>query len=364
MHKVKIAEITSYDDKKISIFLDEFIPKDTDFKNKRILIKPNLLMAAGPDAAVTTHPLFVKEVIGILKDRGARALFLADSPGANFINYEKVLKATGMRQICDLYDVNILRVEEYKPKKVFDFIVSSIIDDFDLIINLPKLKTHSLMGLTLSVKNIFGLIPATHKVLMHKHVPDVAYLAERLYNFYKSLEHKMLNILDGIVAMEGDGPSRGNPVNINIVAGSINAVALDIAITEFLGFKAEFCRTNSAAINCGFNKDDIDVEYLNFNRLSNVKILKKPSSLKVNYVPDFIKSWFAGAISVKPFIVEKKCIKCKFCIKSCPFDAIKEIDNRIFIVKKMCLECFCCYEICEYNAINLHRSVLHRVFIR
>lgn len=291
---------------------------------------------------------------------GVENICLADSPSAYFNNYNYVLKKTEIKDVCDKLKINILRIESYKPKIYGGIFASSIIDNFDLIINLPKLKTHSLMGLTLSVKNLYGLIPGTLKVSLHGKYPNNEILAEKLYRFSESISGKVVNILDGIVGMEGEGPSRGRPINTSMVLLGCDTIALDIVAARFLKLPINFCMTNKVAIKKGFDINNIEVhgDDCSFQRR-----IKKPISFSVNYIPDSIRKRVAKVIYVKPVIDNRKCTVCKSCLDACPVKAIEYIDKSVIINSKQCIECYCCYEICEFGAIYLKRSLLHRLFV-
>jgi len=359
MNKVYVKDINSYFDDGLYLFIEKFIDdnklifKDT----KVILLKPNMLQASPPENGVTTHPEFIRAVIKVLKKCGDFRILLGDSPGANFKNYEKVLKVTGIKQICEDEKVEIISIESYAPLNIDGIIISSVFKEVDLIINLPKLKTHSLTGLTLAVKNLFGLIPGTNKVNYHRKNPIDVDLADSIFKIYNLVKDKSLHILDGIIGHEGDGPSRGTPVNLNLVAASTDGVLLDMAICDILTLDRKTCLTNHSAIKKGYD--------VNVKLTENVykRKIKLPISKRMFSIPEFLKSLLAKGIYVKPEVNEN-CIGCLLCLKSCPVYAIKSTTNkRVIIDKSKCIECFCCHEVCESGAIDLKRSFLHRIIV-
>lgn len=361
MHKVFLKEVENYSSSDLTLFIDDFFYENRNiFQNiRKILIKPNILQACSPDRGVTTHPEFIEKVVIGVQKIGDFELFLGDSPGANFSNYEDVLRKTGILEICNRHGVKTVKFENYQPVKHGDIIVSSVIDEMDLIINLPKLKTHSLTGLTLGVKNLFGLVPGTNKVNYHRNFPKDTRLAEAIYKIYKIVQAKTLCLLDGIVAHEGDGPSKGTPVKLGIVMGSLSEVALDISVCRVLELKDDFCLTNEAAMSDGFDTADIALE----NKQIRKKI-KVPVTKRFIKIPEKLKQVVAGKIYVKPQI-NNNCIKCLLCLKSCPVCAIGFNKNKeLHIDTKKCVECFCCHEVCESGAVDLKRSFLHKVMIK
>lgn len=358
MKKIYKAHCENYGDEALRKMIDSyFISERKRLEGaKKILIKPNLLSASEPERAVTTHPEFVKTVIDALKFYTKAELMLGDSPGANFGKYEKVLEVTGMAAVAEETGVKIVRIEAFEPVNRNGIIYSSVADDVDIILNLPKLKTHSLTGMTLAVKNLFGLVPGTKKVGYHRDFPQDNILAEQIFKYFSLLGEKTMNILDGIVGMEGDGPSKGNPVTLGIAAASSDAVGLDIAVTRMLGISDSFCLTSKAAIDAGYDVSNVDVPD------ANVCLIKLPMSKKM-YLPASIKKLVANMVYVKPLILNEKCIKCMLCMKSCPVDAITVTNDFPFVNKKKCIECFCCHEVCESDAIGLQRSLLHKIMV-
>lgn len=352
MNKVYIYKVDNYEsiNSLISSYFEDI--KSRLKKCKTILLKPNLLQASSPDRGITTDPDFVRSVVLGLKKLSDFKILLGDSPGAN-MNYKKVLEKTGINKVCEELGVEIIRFEGFRPKQKNGFIYTGIVDDVDVIINMPKLKTHSLTGLTLGVKNLFGIIPGSNKVNFHRNYPNNRDLGSKILEFYYLFHEKVITLLDGVTAHEGDGPSRGNPTYVGLVAFSEDTIALDIAVTERLGFDITFCKTNPTNYRYEIMMDD-NVTF---------KKIKLPISMKVN-LPDYVKKWVSDKVYVKPFIIDKKCIKCGFCKNSCPADAIEYGESGYRVINDRCIECFCCHEVCESDAIYLRRSIMHRMFVK
>ncbi|PLX65803.1 MAG: hypothetical protein C0602_13835 [Denitrovibrio sp.] len=352
------AQCSGYADDALPGLIESYFESESERlkRAKLILIKPNLLSAAAPEKAVTTNPDFIKTVINILKSYTDAELWMGDSPGANFGKYERVLEVTGIQKTADETGVKIVRVESFKPITKDGFTYSSLADEPDIILNLAKLKTHSLTGLTLAVKNLFGLIPGTSKVGYHRDFPVDEELADRLYKFFALLDSKTMNIIDGIVGMEGDGPSKGTPVKLGITAASSDAVGLDITVTRMIGLKDDFCLTTKAALSAGYDPSHIETPK------ADIPVIKLPMTKKM-YLPPFLKALFAKQVYVKPLVLNEPCIKCMLCVNSCPVDAITLVDGYPFVNNKKCIECFCCHEVCESDAVGLERSWLHKLLV-
>ena len=361
MYSVFLREIQNYSSIELENFVDNFFIQNMYIfeKVEKILLKPNILQGCSPERGVTTNPEFIEKIILSIKKIKPFEIFLGDSPGANFGNYEDVLKKTKILEVCNKHGVGIVKFENYPPLKIGSFIISSVINEMDLIVNLPKLKTHSLTGLTLGVKNLFGLVPGTNKVTYHRNMPKDVMLAEAIYHIYKIVEEKTVCILDGIIAHEGDGPSRGNPTKLGIVMASTCEVALDMAVCRMMELEEEFCLTNKAALNDGFDKSMIKIDNPHIRRK-----IKLPMAKSVMKVPERLKQFLANKIYVKPY-VNNNCTKCLLCLKSCPVGAVQiSTDKNVFINDEKCVECFCCHEVCESSAIDLKRSLLHRLVVK
>lgn len=359
MNNIFTAQCRGYADAAVARLIENYFKSERDRlkKARRILLKPNLLSASPPERAVTTNPIIIRLAAELLRKYTDAELWLGDSPGANFGRYNDVLHVTGIGPAAVDSGVRVVRVESFEPVTRDGFVYSSLADEVDIILNLPKLKTHALTGMTLAVKNLFGLIPGTAKVGFHRDFPVDTVLGEQIYKYFTLLGHKTMNILDGITGMEGEGPSKGKPVDLGILAASSDAVALDIAATRMVGLRDNFCLTTRAALESGYDSSGINVPE------TNVRLIKLPSTKRL-YLSPALKKLVAKQVYVKPRVLNDKCIKCMLCMQSCPVDAITITEQFPLVDKKQCIECFCCHEVCESDAVGLDRSWLHRLMVR
>jgi uncharacterized protein (DUF362 family) len=211
---------------------------------ERILLKPNLLSAKEPERHITTHPEVVRALIRLVKEAGATPL-LGDSPGGAIKGVARVWEKTGMKKLADEENVELVNFEtigaveiEIHHPKIKSIHVSKAVLDCDGIINIPKLKTHSLMIFTGCIKNLFGIIPGLRKAEYHKLAPfpdEFGHLLGEIYLYVK--DRIRLNLVDGIVGMEGNGPSSGELRKMDVIVAGADGVAVDTAITAMLGFK-------------------------------------------------------------------------------------------------------------------------------
>ncbi|MDD5020509.1 MAG: DUF362 domain-containing protein [Endomicrobiaceae bacterium] len=343
----------------------------------KILIKPNLLSARRPDEAITTHPSIVKAVIKIVKSCGATP-FIGDSPGNVLKGIEHIWQQTEMAKIAEEENVKLITFENTGIKKIEinhptikTIALANIIFDFDSIINIPKLKTHTLMGLTCGVKNFYGCVPGITKIEYHKLAASPHDFALLLSEIYKVLKDKILfTVLDGVEGLEGNGPStRGIKRNYNIICVSRDTVALDTYITKCVEKNYEknfFIKTLKNVGNTDFGSFELiggNVEKFNFE---NVKL---PITKILNIIPVWLArlvgKYIGKLIWIKPVIEQDKCVKCGQCIKSCPAKTITKQNNGIiYIDKSNCISCFCCHELCGYKAIDIELSLLAKLFIK
>ena len=235
MEKVVIGTCDSYDVKGLKRLLNSSFQEIAwTIGSAKVLIKPNLLSAKTPEKAVTTHPAIIQAIAELLKDYSCD-VFVGDSPG--YGSQDKVLIYSGVMNIIKYlglsiakFNLNIIK-ESYGGLSPYrHFLFGEDPDDFDVVMNVPKLKTHTMMGLTLGVKNTFGFIHAHEKAKWHLRAgQDRSLFASILIDIHR-LAKPSITILDGIIGMDGDGPSSGRPRSLGVLGISKDAFALDESI--------------------------------------------------------------------------------------------------------------------------------------
>ncbi|MFH1459772.1 MAG: DUF362 domain-containing protein [Candidatus Omnitrophota bacterium] len=317
---------------------------------QKVLLKPNLLKIAHPDTAVTTHPEFIRAVVKVVKKKTPH-IFIGDSPG-------------GLIKIDELYDqcgiLKIVQDENIKLVK-FDNIVMSgeipfarVKDEVDVIVSLPKFKTHNLTMITAAVKNMFGLVAGLYKVQCHKQAPNFRVFAKELARIYGMVKPH-LTIMDAVVAMQGPGPAAGDPYPLNLILAGDDAVALDAVITKIIGVDPFVVPTTkeAAALNLGegnLKKINICGEPLEKVRVFDFKL---PQIMMLGKIPNFIAAALLRLIPLMMSIDDLKCNKCLMCKDICPQGAISRQKGKMKINFKHCILCLCCSEICPANAVYL-----------
>ncbi len=335
---------------------------------ERILVKPNLLIGKRPEAAVTTHPSVVKALIRLVREAGAVPV-VGDSPGwgsgtrvAEKCGIMDVLRESGT-EFVELKTPVLVENSTGRTFKRLEVAREAL--DFDGIINVPKLKTHAQMFLTLGVKNIFGCVPGKLKAQAHLTAGvDTASFAQMLLDLYLFLRPR-LTVMDGIVAMEGNGPGSGDPRPLGLVFASGDAVAMDRVITDVLGARPDDSPILKRAREldlAGTRKEQIEVlgEEVRGVMVSDFRF---PPLIGTNFtanLPYFIDRRVRRALTSRPHISVKKCTGCDVCVHICPA-GVMESGDRITIDYDKCIRCYCCQETCPEGAISVRQGWLKRV---
>ena len=375
MIEVVAKKCQNYDMKKLKNHFSEIF-YSTNFLNKlkslnSVLLKPNLLGPYSPEKGVTTHPVFIAALVELLKDYNVE-ISLFDNPGGN-LKYNEVLQKCGMSDLAKKYDIEILEPVNsgiYKFDKEPEYIISKPFLDCQAIINLPKLKTHTLTLFTGAIKNFYGIVPGLAKSEYHRIAPNPTKFAKIVVDIYSIVKDKIIfNLMDGIIGMDGSGPSSGNSKNFGVILGSSDAIALDFCASKMMGYNPKKIPTIMfAAERYGISHQEIQLQgdFEETYKLENVNIRE---SKITNKIIRLFSSPFKGFIRkffwAYPDFLPDKCYKCGNCVKSCPVSALK-ISEESFIPelnRDKCILCLCCIEICPENAVSLKKSLLGKILL-
>jgi uncharacterized protein (DUF362 family)/Pyruvate/2-oxoacid:ferredoxin oxidoreductase delta subunit len=321
-----------------------------------VLIKPNMLTDRSPEEAVTTHPEVVRAVIRAVRECGGRPS-VADSP-ASAVKLEQVWRKTGFQQMCQEEDTPLLNLERAGSvafaEDGFSFFVAKPVVQSDVLISVPKVKTHVLTTFTAAVKNLYGTLPGYQKAQLHEAYPRPADFG-RLLSAIHSRVKPALNIADGIVGMEGDGPSAGSPVRFGFLASSDSAIALDTALCALLGIpiSAVPYLTHAPPAAREFQMAGAALPRLAVSRV------RVPSTLPARLFPKSLVRLLQRFLWVRPQVCDA-CIRCGRCVESCPAGALvlESADPRPRLTPEKCIGCCCCHEICPPKAIRMTLSPL------
>ena len=336
--------------------IDKYIKKDA-----KVFIKCNCVGPFAPDMGITTHPVFVEAVIKVIKNKTDN-IILGDNPATRDILF--TLKKTKIFPLLEKYNIKMLdqsqivTIHNDNAKVYSSFEVSKEIIDCDILINLAKLKTHTLTYMTGCHKNYFGLIYGLNKAGWHvkaNNPVDFAIAFNDLYGaLLQSFKNKViLNFTDGILGLELDGPSTGGrPKMANAILASTDAVSCDVVACQL--------------VNLDANKLILakEAEERKIGDFSNIEIVgDNLSSFDVHFDPPtnniggkglalLRKPIFRNALLEHPKVDHSKCIRCGECAKICPPHTMKIKPKEFPRLKaSKCIRCWCCAEVCPQNAI-------------
>ncbi len=342
-------------------------------KGETVLLKLNLLMKKRPEEATTTHPMFVKALAEILIEYGTKVV-IGDSPGGPF--NEKMLK--GLYKYCGIeevanevgaelnYNTNTLDVKNEKGIILKSMEVAEMIKNVDKIISVSKLKTHGMMLFTGAVKNMFGIIPGLHKAEYHFKMPHIEDFSQALLDISLYAD-PVLSFMDGIVGMEGAGPSAGEPRDIGVVLASTSPSHLDVVATTIVNIDPLKVPTILRAVERKIIKGNLDDIELVGDSIDKFKIndFKAPNIRSVHFIkdnePSLIRSLSNKLLQPKPVFNHAECIGCRDCANNCPAKVIEMVNKKPVVNLEGCIRCFCCQELCPEKAIDIHRPILMKL---
>ncbi|MBI2865635.1 MAG: DUF362 domain-containing protein [Chloroflexi bacterium] len=341
----------------------------------RELLKVNLLVGSPPEKAITTHPSVVRTLIRLVRSAGGvpevgDCCGFEGPPSAG--RYRAACRLSGFKQVCDEQGVELVHlsadsVEVDNPigRAFKRFTLARRAMDADLIVNLPKLKTHGLTLFTGGVKNNFGLLPGLLKPEMHLRAQGAEGFAQMLVDLLAAVR-PALTVMDAVVGMEGDGPRNGRPKQVGAVIASADPVSLDAVACQIVGIRPQMVPTTRLAHEQGVGVGD----------LAQIKVLgESPEALRVVgfQIPAAPEALFRatgflrfmqGRLVAKPALRAAACEACWVCVEHCPSVALSENGKAPVFDYDKCIRCYCCQELCPHDAIRLQRPLLARLLVR
>lgn len=344
---------------------------------EKILLKPNLLTGALPQKAITTHPAVFSAVVKLLREAGCNRLSYGDSPGNPATPPDKAASMAGISgeaerlgvEKADFDHGSVVRFPEGKKAK--SFYLCNGVQEADALINLCKMKTHALERITGGVKNLYGCVCGFNKATGHAMHPSSESFAEMLADLNRCVNPR-LHIMDGITAMEGNGPSSGTPKAMNVLLFSADPVAMD----------AVFCAlvdVDPATVPTCVSAEAVGVGTMRFE---SIRVLTPDGEIAVQEAakrfgkPDFDvdrkklrRSFLLKLMPLLPFLEhrprvdKKKCVACGLCEKACPVPekAVHSGNGKKAVYDyKKCIRCYCCQEMCPAKAISVRRNPFSR----
>ena len=330
-----------------------------------VLLKVNLISPKSPDTAAITHTEFVRTITRILKQRGC-IVWIGDSSGGAIAGTAPTARSfivSGLKQVAEEegaviknFDLEGVEAVSVDNPFVSEMHLAKPVFQADLVINLPKLKTHSAAMFTGAVKNIFGLVPGLKKADYHRIAPSPTDFGHVIASMHK-VTAQGLHIMDGIIAMQGEGPTAGTVYNANKILMSTDPLALDTVAAHMIGLTVDDIPILSVARDEGLGE----------SRLSQVALLgdyDTPPKLKGFRLPRYMRrirlrnyGFVSSALrflKTRPRINLEKCQHCNMCVESCPVHVIDKATKEIDYTQ--CIECMCCHELCSYQAVELRKD--------
>lgn len=381
MEKVALLKCTDYDvdniEKKLregfellggTSFLRTLIPK-----NSKVLLKPNFLSVIEKGSPVITHYAMFEAVIRIIKEYSDNIAF-GDSPGSG--DTRKAAEKSGLMEVADRYGVEFVdfndevHVELKNPLMYKYWNIAKAAYEADVVITLPKLKTHAMMYYTGAVKNQFGCVPGTKKAAWHTKLPDAINFSKMLFDL-NSVVKTSFAILDGIVAMEGNGPRNGTPKKMDTIVMGKSLTAVDSAAVRLIGYDnvltVPFLKVANDTKWGAVLPEEIEVlgEKIEDMKCKDFKLSR--GAKVVNFLSPSLNNLIASLAAPNPVLIQEKCIGCKKCDEVCPErpKVISFVTNNGKQTPKWdyskCIRCFCCQELCPKGAIVTKDKAISKI---
>ena len=369
MEKVFIKKCNDYENSRNALLsiLSNFESLNKINSKSKVLIKANLVSALHPEKGATTNYLLISFLVEYLKNKGAEVV-IGDSPGGlyNKAHLDNIYKVTKMTETgAQLnYNFSIKNASNNEAMFLKNFDYTSYIDDFDFKINFCKLKTHAMMKMSASVKNLYGTIPGLTKSEYHYRFPNHDDFANMLIDINEYFKFD-LNIVDAVIGMDGNGPTMGNPKKIGAIIASTNPYALDYICAKIINLNPNSVNTIVQSEKRGlFNHNEITLnEDINKFSTKDFDLIENAIDIKF-YNHSIVGSAVAKIFENKPYCYKGKCIKCQKCKNICPKKAISMEDGFPVIDRSKCIKCYCCQEFCPVGAMRVKTNIMNKILNR
>lgn len=325
-------------------------------QGKKVLIKPNVLRASEAKEGIVTHPEVLRAVVEKVERMRPATIVVGDNPGLfSYGANEECFKKTGLMEAAKGYYQNIgndsLKIA-FNDDFMSTVIISQAVLDSDIVISLPKFKTHGLTVMTGAIKNSYGFLPGAQKAMLHKAAGSPIRFHEVVVDVFR-LRVPDLFIVDAVVGMEGNGPASTDLRSIGLILASDNAVAMDAIIASMMGCEPGRLRFLQKAKEAGLGDYDLStIEVIGeFKQLPDFKL--PPLGGEVTFQNEAIQAMIYARTLLRPQTDPALCTYCGTCVDHCPVSALSIHDNLPRVDPDKCIACFCCQEICPQQAIAL-----------
>jgi uncharacterized protein (DUF362 family)/Pyruvate/2-oxoacid:ferredoxin oxidoreductase delta subunit len=371
--EVAVVKCSSYDYSEVKKSVYSSIDIAGGIKNlhvgrgDKVLLKVNLLSARRPEDAVTTHPTVARAIIEYFQDAGADVV-LGDASAAGPVETKKALKISGIEQVAKETKAKAVNFEAEgfvripAPKdamQLSEVYVAKPVLDAQLVVSVPKLKNHNMTKFTGALKNLFGTVPTATRMKLHA-LGNPRLFAHGIVDIFGAIKPR-LAVMDGVIGMDGNGPSSGTIKKVGIIAASRDSVALDAVCSSIVGYKENEVPITVEAYRRGLGNGalrNIEVKGMDVSKL-NVS-WDKVRAMPLDLVPNRLVRTMMRLIYTRPSLIRNNCTRCATCASHCPAHAIR-LDPYPVLDYNRCLRCYTCNEICPNGAYELRKSFFSRI---
>jgi uncharacterized protein (DUF362 family)/NAD-dependent dihydropyrimidine dehydrogenase PreA subunit len=327
-----------------------------EMQGKKVWIKPNVLRASEAKEGIVTHPAVLRAVVEKVESMGPASIVVGDNPGLfNYGANEESFRKTGLMDAAKGYYQNIgtdSQKVDFNPDFMSTVSLSRIALEADIIISLPKFKTHGLTVMTGAIKNSYGFLPGAQKAKLHKAVGNPMRFHEMLVDVFR-LRVPDLFLVDAVIGMEGNGPASPDLRNIGLILASDNAVALDAVIATMMGIEPGRLRFLQKAKQVGLGDYELSTTEVigELKQLPDFKL--PPLGGEAIFRNEALQEVIHSRTIVRPQADPELCTGCGTCVDQCPVSALSMAGDLPQVDADTCITCFCCQEICPEKAITL-----------
>lgn len=353
--KVAVVKCKGYDFERVKDALRKSLEligglKSVVKRGDKVLLKGNIGTPSPPEQASTTHPVLIKVIIQLVREVDGIPIF-GDSPIIERIT-DETFEISGHAKVAYEEGLKVIafnsfeKIEIPKGKQIKEVYFSKDVLNADVVISMPKLKTHILTYYTGAIKNMFGALQKKSRMNIHKSFTKVMPFSEAIVDVF-TIRKPDLAIMDGVLAMEDLGPSHGQAKEAGVIISSTDSVALDSVAASIIGYNPMDIPTIKDAYMRDLGKGNLEEIEVLGEQIDEVKVNFK----KVPIISDEIRERFKNFFLSKMSVDKTKCKICKLCIDQCPARAIKLKHYPVFDPER-CILCFCCFELCPEGAVN------------
>jgi uncharacterized protein (DUF362 family)/Pyruvate/2-oxoacid:ferredoxin oxidoreductase delta subunit len=344
----------SYDSQAIYNTIRNFIESDDALSKKftagaNLLIKPNLCLPYSPEKGITTHPLLTEQMIRVALDMGLKVSIGESAIAFSMENaFDHLLKITGFYELGKKYDIPIYdfnrfgaitKTFEVNGKKILAPI-SKLYLEADIVVNMPKFKTHILTGFSGAIKNIYGCVRGKFKGLIHGSAENQMNFCKIVTEIYRQRKID-LTIMDAIEGLDGDGPG---------VLGNVQKLGFLLIGTD--GYMIDkYC-----AKMMGIDPNKISTNYF-YEQMERVSKEDEPINGELPKLTLQLPYTFSKMKELDPnfriVINTEICSKCGKCAAQCPQKCILLENDKMEVKLETCIHCLCCHEVCPQGAVDI-----------